>query len=64
MKATIGVGGRCSPADAAKDSAKGVAVIEENKKNKGKNENREKNQKNSLKKESEKEKGLLKKAIN
>lgn len=29
MKATVGVGGRCSPADAAKDSAKGVAGIEE-----------------------------------
>ncbi len=29
MKATAGVGGRCSPADAAKDSAKNVAGIEE-----------------------------------
>lgn len=29
MKATVGVGGRCSPAEAAKDTAKGVAGIED-----------------------------------
>ena len=28
-KATVGVGGRCSPAEAAKDQAKGKAGIEE-----------------------------------
>jgi hypothetical protein len=28
-KATVGVGGRCSPAEAAKDSAKGAVGIEE-----------------------------------
>ena len=36
IKATIGVGGRCSPADAAKDSAKDVAGIEGNEKTKEK----------------------------
>lgn len=29
MKATVGVGGRCSPAEAAKDTAKGAAGIED-----------------------------------
>ena len=28
-KATVGVGGRCSPAEAAKDAAKGAAGIED-----------------------------------
>lgn len=28
-KATVGVGGRCSPAEAAKDSARGAAGIED-----------------------------------
>ena len=29
MKATVGVGGRCSPAEAAKDTAKGAVGIED-----------------------------------
>ncbi len=55
MKATVGVGGRCSPADAAKDSAKGVAGIEDKGKHKG--EVKDKDKKNPLKKEN---KGLQK----
>lgn len=62
MKATVGVGGRCSPADAAGDSAKGVAGIEDNGKHKGKNKDKDK--KNPLKKENDDEKGLLKKVVN
>ena len=31
MKATIGVGGPCGPADAAKDTAKGVADMDDKK---------------------------------
>lgn len=60
MKATIGVGGRCSPADAAKDSAKGVADIED----KGKHKGKDKDNKNPLKKEDEGSKGLLEKVVN
>lgn len=53
MKATVGIGGRCSPADAAKDSAKGAAGIEEKGvlKDKGKKKDKSKKaKKNPLKK--------------
>jgi hypothetical protein len=34
MKATVGVGGPCGPADAAKDTAKGAVGLEDKKKKK------------------------------
>ena len=61
MKATIGVGGRCSPADAAKDSAKGVTGIEE--KGALDKKGRKKDKKKSLKKEDEGEKAVLIKSL-
>jgi accessory colonization factor AcfC len=54
-KATVGVGGRCSPAEASKDKAKNVAGIEE----KGAMEKR-KNQNETL---AEKSKDVAKKAV-
>ncbi len=57
MKATVGVGGRCSPADAAKDSAKGVAGIEE----KGALDKKDK--KSPLKKKDEGKKNGIKKIV-
>lgn len=62
MKATIGVGGRCSPADAAKDSAKSVASIDDNDTLDKKGQ--KKGKKNSLKKEDEGKKSGIKKIVN
>jgi hypothetical protein len=62
MKATIGVGGRCSTVDATKDSAKGAAGIEGNEKNKGKY--KDKDNKNPLEGEKDNGKGLLKNVVN
>ena len=68
MKATVGVGGRCSPADAAKDSAKGVTGVtgvtgvEDN--GKRKDQKKDKDKKNPLRKEREEKQGLIKKAVN
>lgn len=56
MKATVGVGGRCSSADAAKDSARGVTGFDD----KGKNKN---NDKNPLKKNDSSTKSALKKVL-
>ena len=36
MKATVGIGGPCGPADAAKDTAKGAVGLEDKKKGKKK----------------------------
>lgn len=62
MKATIGVGGRCSPAEAAKGSAKGVADVREQRNHKGKN--KDKDTKKPLNQENDANKGRLKKVIN
>ena len=51
MKATVGVGGPCGPADAAKDTAKGAVGLDDKEDKK-----RKKKKKNNHKK---KDKGLL-----
>lgn len=73
MKATVGVGGRCSAADAATDSAKDIAGIEENdkgnNKDKGKHKGQDKdddkdsNDLNPLKKDDKIGKKTLKKIV-
>ena len=57
MKTTVGVGGRCSPKEAATDSAKGAAGIED----KGPLEKNEKKKKNKGKKD--KDDGLARKGM-
>ena len=65
MKATVGVGGRCSPADAARDSAKGVTGIDEDDNGQGKDKGKHKGRDNDKDKDKDNKatKSMLKKVI-
>jgi hypothetical protein len=67
MKATVGEGGRCSPADAARDSAKGVTGIDGDDNGQGKDKGKPKGKDNDKDGDKEKDnkatKGMLKKVI-
>jgi len=57
MKATVGVGGPCGPADAAKDTAKGVVGLDDKKDKKG--DGKKHHKKDKKKKHKKKDEGLL-----